>query len=169
MASDLWANVASGVVGGGLALAGQWVAHHFTYRRDEAKRKAEGEATHLADLQAAYVAYLVELNLKSRKTIHFVGAHPATDSVTDAQIREFINDFHLLASSDAYFKLRMLEKDPEGAKWIKEIGFADNELLQLGMPLAKPTPMDLFMAAKPAILKLYEFQEWLYTKRFPAS
>lgn len=163
MSSDLWANVASGAVGGVAALAGHWVVNYLQTKAEDRRRKAEAEAKELAELKTAYVAYMHELGIKAR---HIVDFCQKDVNATDAQIKEFISKHLLLDGSDVYFRLRMLETDADGAEWVRKIGNADETILRLCFPGEQPTAMDLFQAAKPAFLLLYAFQEWLYTKRF---
>lgn len=163
-----WIPVATGFVGGVggglLTLGGQFVSHYLTGRRELSKRKAEAEDKALADLKDYYVRYLVELNEKARITIDFIQKVNASQD----EVRAFISKFHLLSSSDVYFRVRMLEKNPEGAAWVKKVGESDEAILRLAYPQSEPTCMDLLQAAKPALLDLYAFQEWIYTKRFGA-
>lgn len=161
MSSDLWANVASGAVGGVLALGGHWLVHILTTRADDKKRRSEAAARRLDELKSLYVAYLDELNQKSRKTSEIITRKHA--SQTDLQ--DFLREHHLLATTDVYFRLRMVETDAQGMAWIKEIGESDRNILALAhAPFVNQ--QYLFEQVNPVLVRVYEFQEWIYTHRF---
>jgi hypothetical protein len=158
-----WGSLLLGVSGGVLALGGHWLTHLLTTKREDAKRWAEKRDKERTELKAAYVAFMNEMNDRDRKTAAFAGQ---PNTVTPAQIWRFLQDDHLRASGDVYFKLRMLETDPEGIRWIKKLDDADQDLLNLFLPMAQPTGAMIIDALNKNAPAKRGFQEWLFAERF---
>lgn len=154
-----WGSLLTGVAGGLTALGGQLVAYVVTSKRDAAKRKAEAIAKAEADLKAAYVTYLHELRKKQGDLLHLI-----SEQVDKHHMRVALSRHLMLDPSDAYFKLRMLER-PEFALKVEQVGDADTELISMAVADECDNQQLSLLVAK-ALVTVHDFQEWVYKERF---
>lgn len=115
MASDLWANVASGAVGGLLALGGSALLHNLRTRQEAKQLGARRRTGRERRIRRLYVLWLRQLE----DLVHVVfdainGRHEMQES------QRMILAFHTRADSRIVDRLLLLETNPEGRAKIEK-------------------------------------------------
>lgn len=162
MSSDLWANVASGAVGGVLALAGSGLSHFLTSRKEARERRERREQEREQRLRSLYIDYLEEMN---RFIVLFVEVM-RTEDVTEA-IKSMWREAYGKTSARTTFELQLTETDATARLKVKAVDDAMAKLMHLFLT-SDPSHADLVAQLGPAVDLMAKFERWTYATRFPA-